>query len=399
MATVRIGPPVPMPTAGLTDIDMRYESVFDLHHAYPTYDTTRTATATPTVFAIISGNAIGSGAYGWTYGGEGFTYSLNGTAVVVVGGTVTSYLQIYSGPINPRLAVASATGLNVAAATAYQLIQANSSNSGTQLDAIALNGNDTIYGSGGSDVLMGYGGNNTFIGVSRAQIVGAHDYVAYSGVLSAFSISVTSSGFVVSRPDGGQDELINIEAIKFSDQTVSLSNLTSDIKAIAAGGTILNNDPPPPITPTTLGRPVFRFFDTHDGGHFFTASAAERDQVLTTRRDMNFEGVGYDAVDPASSDPNAAPVYRFFDTHDGGHFFTISQAERDQVLNTRPDLKFEGAGYSEHTTQQAGDSAVYRFFETTSGGHFFTASAAERDTVMATRSDMRFEGIAFYAPT
>src|SRR5882672_5356361 len=89
------------------------------------------------------------------------------------------------------------------------------------------------------------------------------------------------------------------------------------------------------ITPATLGRPVFRFFDSHDGGHFFTTSSIERDQVLATRRDMKFEGVGYDAVNPASNDPNAAPVYRFFDTHDGGHFFTISQAERDQVLNTR----------------------------------------------------------------
>ena len=49
--------------------------------------------------------------------------------------------------------------------------------------------------------------------------------------------------------------------------------------------------------------------------------------------------------------------------------------------------------------EQAGDSAVYRFFETTSGGHFFTDSATERDTVMATRSDMRFEGVAFFAPT
>ena len=182
-----------------------------------------------------------------------------------------------------------------------------------------------------------------------------------------------------------------VEPDKSFAVTLSGPSSGSVIVDAAAGGTIINDD--------TLGHPVFRFFDTHDGGHFFTTSTAERDQVLATRKDMNFEGVGYDAVNPASSDPNAAPVYRFFDTHDGGHFFTISQAERDQVLNTRPDLKFEGIGYSEHTTQQAGDSAVYRFFETTSGGHFFTASAVERDTVMATRSDMRFEGIAFYAPT
>ena len=72
---------------------------------------------------------------------------------------------------------------------------------------------------------------------------------------------------------------------------------------------------------------------------------------------MNFEGIGYGAVDPASNDPNAAPVYRFFDTHDGGHFFTTSTAERDQVQITRADMKFEGIGYSEHTTQQVGDGA------------------------------------------
>ena len=66
---------------------------------------------------------------------------------------------------------------------------------------------------------MGFGGNNTIIGV-RAGV----DYAAYSGAASAYSISVNSSGFVVSRPDGGQDQLIDIKAIKFSDKTISLSN-------------------------------------------------------------------------------------------------------------------------------------------------------------------------------
>jgi hypothetical protein len=55
---------------------------------------------------------------------------------------------------------------------------------------------------------------------------------------------------------------------------------------------------------------------------------------------------------------------------------------------TRADMHFEGIGYSEHTTQKPGDNPVYRFFETTFGGHFFTDSATERDTVMATRSDI-----------
>ncbi|MBV8930456.1 MAG: hypothetical protein JO152_15150, partial [Mycobacteriaceae bacterium] len=74
------------------------------------------------------------------------------------------------------------------------------------------------------------------------------------------------------------------------------------------------------LTPGTIG--VYRFFDSHYGTHFFTASATERDTILATRPDLVSEGVGLSAVDPASNDPNGAPVYRFFDTTYGTHFFT-----------------------------------------------------------------------------
>src|SRR5206468_4250709 len=96
---------------------------------------------------------------------------------------------------------------------------------------------------------------------------------------------------------------------------------------------------------------AFRFFDTHDGGHFFTTSTVERDTVLATRPDMKFEGVGFQAFDDTAVDGSSA-VYRFFDTHDGGHFFTVSADERDQVLATRPDMKFEGVGYYQFSGAQ-----------------------------------------------
>lgn len=143
---------------------------------------------------------------------------------------------------------------------------------------------------------------------------------------------------------------------------------------------------------------TFRFFDTRDGGHFFTNSEAERDQVLATRADLKLEGVGFQSF-ADDRVAGAEEVYRFFSTRDGGHFFTTSEAERDQVLATRADLKFEGVGFYEFETDQGEDtSAVYRFFDTRDGGHFFTASETERDQVLATRADLTFEGIAFYAP-
>jgi hypothetical protein len=152
-----------------------------------------------------------------------------------------------------------------------------------------------------------------------------------------------------------------------------------------------------PITPATVG--VYRFFDTKFGTHFFTASATERDTILQTRSDLTSEGVGLNAIDPNSNDPNAAPVYRFFDTVHGTHFFTISASERDSVEATRPDLTFEGTGFFEHTTQHAGDAPVYRFFDTRFGTHFYTADAGERASILSARPDLKDEGIGFYAPS
>lgn len=153
---------------------------------------------------------------------------------------------------------------------------------------------------------------------------------------------------------------------------------------------------PIPVTATTVG--VFRFFDSKFGTHFFTGDAGERDTILATRPDLVSEGVGLQAVDPASHDPNAVPVFRFFDTKFGTHFFTASVGERDQVVAGRPDLTFEGTGFLEHATRQAGDTPVYRFFDSNFGTHFYTGDAGERASIVATRPDLVDEGIGFYAP-
>ena len=185
------------------------------------------------------------------------------------------------------------------------------------------------------------------ISVAEALFGSAVGVASYNVIaLSASSILISpfTSVFVATESPAAVSGAI------FALSTSNLATQTGPL-VYSAGGSFASGTTIK-VTPVTLGpQPVFRFFDTHDGGHFFTTSTAERDQVLATRKDLNFEGVGYDAVDPASNDPNAAPVYRFFDTHDGGHFFTTSAAERDQVLATRKDLNFEGVGYSEHTTR------------------------------------------------
>ena len=150
----------------------------------------------------------------------------------------------------------------------------------------------------------------------------------------------------------------------------------------------------PEITPTTVGIQVFRFFDTSDGSHFYTTSASERDATISSRSDLTFEGVGLNAVDPAN-DATAAPVFRFFDTTSGSHFYTAS-ADEQSGLQGNAAFAYEGIAFYEDTAKQSDNTAVYRFFDTQDGSHFFTASGNERAGVLATRPDLVNEGVAFY---
>ncbi|MDP9095883.1 MAG: hypothetical protein M3N26_04890 [Pseudomonadota bacterium] len=145
---------------------------------------------------------------------------------------------------------------------------------------------------------------------------------------------------------------------------------------------------------------VFRFFDATHGTQLLTQDATERDTILQTRPDLRYEGVGLHAIDPARAAPDCVNIYRFFDTANGTHLMTASATERDLVLATRPDLIFEpGSTMIEHATAAASDAAVYRFFDNLTGAHFYTANADERASIVATRPDMTLEGVAFYAPT
>ena len=160
--------------------------------------------------------------------------------------------------------------------------------------------------------------------------------------------------------------------------------------------TLVPND----SVPNTLS--VYRFFDSRNGTHFYTTSDAERDSILSSRPDLVPEGqngVGLRAVNPASGDPAAVEVFRFFDTVHGTQFLTASKGERDDLIANRPDLKFEPQGsFFEHSQPQPNDTAVYRFFSSTDGTHFYTDSASERANILQTRPDLIAEGIGFYEP-
>lgn len=147
--------------------------------------------------------------------------------------------------------------------------------------------------------------------------------------------------------------------------------------------------------------PVWRFWSPVLSSHFYTISEAERDAVINVYGDVwIYEGAAYNAyLSPES--PGLMPVYRFWSGRLGSHFYTINKAERDAVIRVYPHVwTYEGAAFYAYPagSQPAGTLPVYRFWSGSLGTHFYTAGDAERFAVVNEMSCVwTDEGIAWYA--
>lgn len=230
-----------------------------------------------------------------------------------------------------------------------------------------------------------------FTGTIQMPATGAR--IDLAGI-SATSAVVSNGSIFVTTANSGNFKLAETGLVNGSSLGLSTDGTGGSLLTVTATPTASNPTP----TPTATNPVAYRFFDSVHGTQFLTTSDTERQTIQNTRPDLVYEGVGLNAVNPAT-DTTAAPVYRFFDTKFGTHFYTSSATERDTVAATRSDLVSEGVGFYEHNTAQAGDVPVYRFFDSNFGTHFYTASATERASVIATRPDLIAEGISFYAPS
>ncbi|MBK6395602.1 MAG: hypothetical protein IPF73_13675 [Betaproteobacteria bacterium] len=136
--------------------------------------------------------------------------------------------------------------------------------------------------------------------------------------------------------------------------------------------------------------PVFRFFNSQTGAHFYTASAAERDHVIATWPQFVYEGERFRVL--ASPAAGTVPVYRFYNTQTGVHFYTDDEAERDHVLATWPQFVYEGVAFDAFRPDP-GTLQVHRFFNRSTGTHFYTTSADEAFTVVNNYPQFVDEGL------
>ena len=143
-------------------------------------------------------------------------------------------------------------------------------------------------------------------------------------------------------------------------------------------------------------QPVHRFFNFKQGVHFYTASEEERTDVAARlSKFYRYEGIGY-TLDLSNPSMNA-PLYRFYNPKKGVHFYTASEAEKDDVIESLSQTyEYEGVAYKVSRLPEGG-TPVYRFLNKRQGVHFYTASEAEKNDVISRLSTVyEFEGVAYY---
>jgi hypothetical protein len=150
--------------------------------------------------------------------------------------------------------------------------------------------------------------------------------------------------------------------------------------------------------------PIYRFWSPMTGKHFYTIDVAERDKLINEYPPAvwTYEGVAYYTYSSESA-PGLMPVFRFWSPVTSGHFYTISEAERDKLIDEYAGVwLFEGTAFYAYPPggQPGQASAVYRFWSPVSSGHFYTIDEAERDKLITEYAGVWIpEDVAWYAYT
>ena len=146
--------------------------------------------------------------------------------------------------------------------------------------------------------------------------------------------------------------------------------------------------------------PVYRLWSPVLESDLFTVSAEEKQALIDVFPDIwTFKGVAYFAPGERS-DPNAAPVYRFWSPVLSAHFFTISEAEKEALIkNYAAVWNFDGVAFHAFPEgrQPADSRPVYRFWSATLSSHIYTTDENERDNLISNFANVwTFEGTAWY---
>ena len=156
---------------------------------------------------------------------------------------------------------------------------------------------------------------------------------------------------------------------------------------------------------------VHRFYQYEQGFHFYTSDDNEKQHIIERSEigelQYNFENVAYsvlgsdtDALTGAKIE-GALPVYRFFNRDTGAHFYTMSESEKNNIIDNLSNYNFENIAYYafESPPENLETVPLYRMLNTQSGSHLFTADRNEFNVINQNLPHFQVEGnegVTFY---
>jgi predicted outer membrane repeat protein len=146
--------------------------------------------------------------------------------------------------------------------------------------------------------------------------------------------------------------------------------------------------------------PVYRFWSSSLGAHFYTISGSERDKLIRQYSQVwQLEGIAYYAYFK-KSETNLTPIYRFWSASLKSHVWTAKEDEKNKLLAQPSAWQYEGIAFYAYPAgkQPFGSVPVYRFWSGKLGSHFYTADEKEKHKLELNYAHVwTYEGIAWYA--
>jgi len=139
---------------------------------------------------------------------------------------------------------------------------------------------------------------------------------------------------------------------------------------------------------------VYRFFNMKGGVHFYTANDAEFLNTLNNLRGtFSYDGIAYYVG--VREDEDLVPLYRFYNPGSGVHFYTASEAEKDNVVRNLSHIYvFEGVAYGVRIDGVG--TPVYRYYVPSRNTHFYSADTSEIGFDSKLSNTYRYEGIGYW---
>ncbi|MEQ8408596.1 MAG: hypothetical protein RKH07_09995 [Gammaproteobacteria bacterium] len=265
-----------------------------------------------------------------------------------------------------------------------------------------FDGHDLIYGEAGDDALNGGRGSDYLYGGDGI------DTAWYEQDSTNYALSRSpSSGLLQVQPKVGSglpeiDHIASdVEYISFPDRVIATDTL-------GYWGHSRIDDPAPTNSPENAPVYRF-FNVRHNAFFYTASESEKdlvvRNSSDSNRHNVHWPYVFQGAqFKPAASYSGAVDLYRFYNYRTGHHFFTASESEREFVMEKIATdgwtFDFEGTAFKVYLDDptdgfQGLEVPVHRFYSSSLNRHFFTSSNTELDELMQS-SLWTYEGIGFY---